>query len=161
MKTERSRSGRRGQGKAVPCARARGLGRPLQASASNILGIRYGRLDGTNLDQRTWGPVTRTPCRLARPTPEQNALMNSTWHREPGTSSRGVTRGGRLEFRSGGTAIQVQPLHDEPDGRRQRTGAPAVARTAVCPASSHDLSELKQINRQPRRSATNLRADQQ
>ena len=58
--------------------------------APNMLGIRYGRLDGTNLDQKTRGPVTRTPCRPARPTPEHNALLSSTRRREPGTSSRGL-----------------------------------------------------------------------
>ena len=45
-------------------------------------------------EKNTWGPVARTPCRPARPTPEHNALMISTSHREPGVSSRGSSWGG-------------------------------------------------------------------
>lgn len=59
------------------------------------------------------------------------------------------------------STIQVQPLRDGPDGRRQRTGAPVVKRAACCSASSPTLSEWKQIERLARRSPTKLRADQQ
>ena len=156
-------------GKPRPCARPRDFETGVRAHARLSDRCRELRMRSASgmaaLINRTWiekhgaSRVTRTPWRPARPTPEHNALMSSAWYPEPGVSSSELFTG-VADWSSGREEPRYRFNLSAMD-RMAEGSEPAIASTAVCSATPHDLSDRKPVNRLPRRSAMNLGADQQ